>query len=393
MTIDIKFLDTVIEQTIMTVEKSREQIFDIAEQARKECEHLRQEVDRLQSQVDELILYGEEQEKKLKQARLHLSKVSKNFQIYTEEDIREAYERANQIQLEQILTAEKEKQLRKTRDELQRRLKNLELTVEKAENLITQMSVVLGYLTGDIRQVGRLLEDTEYKYKVGLKILHAQEEERKRVAREIHDGPAQSMANAILRAEIAEKVLLQEGVERAKAELKELKGSIRDSLADVRRIIFDLRPMALDDLGLVPTVEKYIDGLTKKTTTKIQFMVRGLIARLPSALEVVLFRLIQESLTNIIKHAKASTAKVMLEFRQDFVHLLVEDDGIGFEFKDRSQLGYGLMGMKERVKLLRGEIKIATQPGRGTTICVHIPIEIKEGEGEKDEQDDSYFTY
>src|SRR5690606_15297747 len=141
----------------------------------------------------------------------------------------------------------------------------------KAENLTTQMSVVLGYLTGDIRQVGRLLEDTEYKHKMGLKILHAQEEERKRVAREIHDGPAQSMANAILRAEIAEKVLLQEGVERAKDELKELKASIRDSLADVRRIIFDLRPMALDDLGLVPTVQKYIDGLTKKITTQIQF--------------------------------------------------------------------------------------------------------------------------
>src|SRR5690606_31355094 len=115
MSIDIKFLDSVIEQTIMTVEKSKHQIFEIAEQSRQECENLRHEVNRVQAHVAQLIARGEDLDKKLKQARLHLSRVSKNFHTYSEDDIRRAYENANDIQLERILTFEKEKQLRKTR--------------------------------------------------------------------------------------------------------------------------------------------------------------------------------------------------------------------------------------------------------------------------------------
>lgn len=384
MSVDIKLLDSVIEQTILTVEKSRHQIFEIAEQSRLECENLRREVAQVQQKVNYCIEKGEELEKKLKQARLHLSRVSRNFHIASEEEIRQAYETANQIHLEQLLTYEKEKQYRKTRDELQMRLRNLEQTVAKAENLTTQMSVVLGYLTGDIRQVGRLLEDSEYKHKMGLQILQAQEEERKRVAREIHDGPAQSMANVILRAEITEKILQQEGIEQAKNELKELKATIRDSLADVRRIIFDLRPMALDDLGLVPTVQKYIEGISKKTATNIKFDVHGQVVRLSSAMEVVLFRLIQESLTNIMKHAHARHAEIKLTFQTEVIDLVIKDDGIGFELTDKSKLGYGLLGMKERVKLLNGEIFIHSHVGRGTSISLSLPVEGHVEKGETD---------
>lgn len=374
MTVDIKLLDSVIEQTITTVEKSENQIFEIAEQARKECENLRQEVKDVQNKVLLLIEKGDELERSLKLARIRLSKVSENFKSFSENDIREAYENANRIQLDLILTQEKEKQLRKNRDDLQLRLRNLEQTVGKAESLMTQMGVVLGYLTGDIKRVGKYIEDTQHQHKMGLQVIQAQEEERKRVAREIHDGPAQSMANVVLRTELVEKVLLQEGIEKAIDELKELKATVRDSLGDVRRIIFDLRPMALDDLGLVPTVHKYVDRVNEKSLTQFQFKTFGKEIRLPNALEVTLFRLIQESLTNISKHAKAKYADIKLEFQKEQIYLIIKDNGVGFEMNDQKLVGYGILGMKERVKLLNGKIIIQSYSQRGTKIILSIPI-------------------
>ncbi|WP_016696480.1 sensor histidine kinase, partial [Rhodococcus rhodochrous] len=156
---------------------------------------------------------------------------------------------ANRIQVELSIYREREDNLKKRRNDLERQLRTLEETIERAEKLVTQMGVVLGYLTGDLSKVGEALEEAKQHQLMGLKVIQAQEEERKRVAREIHDGPAQSMANVVLRSEIVEKMLKNERILEAQMELHELKEMVRLSLADVRRIIFDLRPMALDDLG------------------------------------------------------------------------------------------------------------------------------------------------
>ncbi|WP_369345621.1 sensor histidine kinase [Caldalkalibacillus mannanilyticus] len=249
MSVNIGTLDLVIEKTIQTVEESKHQIFEIAEQARSECMHLKAEIESIKNEVLLIIEKGDKLDMRLKKSRFHLSEVSQNFLLYSEEDIRNAYEEANQLQLEYSLLQEKEKQLRTRRDEMQLRLRNLEQTVEKAEALTTQIGVVLDYLSGDIRQASQALEDVQEQQLIGLKVIQAQEEERKRVAREIHDGPAQSLANVTLRTELIEKILMQDEIERAKEELNSLKTMLRDSIADVRRIIFDLRPMALDDLG------------------------------------------------------------------------------------------------------------------------------------------------
>jgi two-component system sensor histidine kinase DegS len=374
MAIDLSMLDGVIEKTLETVEQSKYQIFEIAEQAREECEHLRQEAEKVKQEVVVVIAKSDQLELDLRRARQRLSDVSKNFKLFTEEDIHQAYERANRIQLELSLSQEKEIQLRERRNDLQFRLRSIEQTVEKAENVMTQMGVVMGYLAGDLKQVGQIIEDVKHQQQMGLQVIQAQEEERKRVAREIHDGPAQSMANVVLRTELVEKVLVNDGVGQAREELKELKELVRESLADVRRIIFNLRPMALDDLGLVPTLRKYIEELNRKYDLVIDFKTFGKECRPPSSMEVALFRLVQESLTNVIKHAKAPEAQIKLEFQRDRIFLVIKDDGIGFDMKKKSREGFGILGMQERIKLLDGQMVLQSAPGQGTKLLLVIPI-------------------
>src|SRR5699024_3689769 len=202
------------------------------------------------------------------------------------------------------VTRETEKQLRKRRDELERRLTSLQCTVERAETLVSQITIVSNYLDHDIREIGEVLEDAKVKQAFGLRIIEAQEEERQRLSREIHDGPAQLLANVLIRSDLAEKVHRQKGPEDSLKEIKSLKEMIRAALQEVRRIIYDLRPMALDDLGLIPTLEKYLQSIEEfNPQTVVRFVHIGPDQRLLPKYEVAIFRLIQESVQNALKHA------------------------------------------------------------------------------------------
>lgn len=154
MSLDLSMLDGVIKKTIETVENGKYQIFEIVEQARQESEHLRQEIEQVKEEVNQVIENTDRLEREFRRSRQHLSVVSQNFKQYTEDDIRKAYEQANQKQLELLLLQEKEGQLRERRNDLQFRLRNIEQTVDKAEKVMGQMGVIMGYLTGDLKQVG-----------------------------------------------------------------------------------------------------------------------------------------------------------------------------------------------------------------------------------------------
>jgi two-component system, NarL family, sensor histidine kinase DegS len=241
------------------------------------------------------------------------------------------------------------------------------------------MSVVVDYLTGDLNQVTRIIESAKNRQLLGLKIILAQEEERKRIAREIHDGLAQSMANVVLRTEIAEKMLGMQQYPAVKEELVDLKGQVRVGLEEIRKMIFNLRPMALDDLGLVPTLRKYIQDFEDKTKILTKFTVVGREARLPSGMEVAVFRLIQECFSNVLKHAGASSAQLEVTFQKQMVKITIHDNGVGFEVditQAKASAGnhFGLLGMKERIELLEGRLDIESAKGQGTRISMLVPI-------------------
>lgn len=374
--IDVSLLDGVLKKTIHTVEVSKQQIFDISESARSESNNLRAEIVLLRQQINEVIDRVDLLELQYRKSRNRLVQVSRNFHGHAEEEIRDAYEAANNLQVELSIQREREQNLRRRRDEVEMRLRGIEETIVKAETLMTQIGVVLGYLKGDLSKVGEALETAKQQQLMGMRIIQAQEEERKRVAREIHDGPAQSMANVVLRTEIVEKMLKGQRIAEAEEELHELKEMVRYSLADVRRIIFDLRPMALDDLGLVPTLQKYIQTFEDRTNLHVDLVVFGKEQDLESSVKAATFRLVQECLNNVAKHAKARFVQVKLEFLDKLLMLVVKDDGVGFLVDEKRESGesFGIMGMKERTQLLEGKMEISSAPMQGTKVLFQIPL-------------------
>jgi two-component system, NarL family, sensor histidine kinase DegS len=374
---DTKALDLILEKMIETVGDSKDEIFRIGEQCRTDYESITNELKEIKRKVAQIINDGDKLDTQVRAARLRLSEVSKHFKDYSEGQVREAYEVAHKLQMDLTLNRQTEKQLREKRDDLERRLMGLNETIERAEHLVSQISVVMNYMMSDIRQMGEALETAKQKQDFGLKIIEAQEDERKRLSREIHDGPAQMMANVMMRSDLIEKVYKERGPGEAIDEIRNMKKMVRSALYEVRRIIYDLRPMALDDLGLVPTLKKYLQTIEEyHKTTRIQFTNIGEDKRLSSKYEVALFRMVQESVQNALKHASASLIQVKLEIKKDHVMAVIKDDGKGFDINEKKPESFGILGIRERVELLEGELSIHSKIGTGTLIIIQVPMNL-----------------
>ncbi|MDE8564497.1 sensor histidine kinase [Anoxybacillus rupiensis] len=373
--LNAKELDKIVEKMVKTVHHSKDEIFQIGERSRHEYEHLIKELEETKTQVSLIIDQADRLEVQARLARQRLSEVNRHFSRYSEMEIREAYEIAHELQMKLTMIREQERQLRLRRDELERRLAALKETIERADHLIGQITVVLNYLNSDFRQVGEFIEGAKQKQEFGLRIIEAQEEERRRLSREIHDGPAQMLAHVMMRSDLMERIIRQRSVDEAVQELRDFKKMVRSALYEVRRIIYDLRPMALDDLGLIPTLRKYLQNVEEyNQQTKISFVHIGEEKRLPAHFEVAIFRLVQESVQNALKHAEASEIQVKVEMKQQYLFLMIKDNGKGFDVKKKKENSFGLIGMKERVELLEGTMNIRSQMGVGTTVFIQIPL-------------------
>ncbi len=375
-------LNQIIKSTVEIIEKSRSEIFSIAESSRNECRLVEEELDKIRMRAADLISQVDALEKLDKECRYQLMIVSKNIKEYNEEDVKRAYDKAKDLQVELMTKKAQEQLLIQRRGELERRLKIAKETARKAESLVSKVGVAMGYLSGELQDLSIQMEDIKQKQFLGIKIIKAQEDERKRVAREIHDGPAQLIANLVIKTELCEK-FIDIDKEKAREELGSLKGFLRSSLSDVRKIIYDLRPMSLDDLGLVPTLQRYISNYVEENNILVDFLVMGEPKSLKPVVELAAFRIIQEALTNIKKHSGAENVNIRLEFTDDHINIIVSDDGRGF---DKSKLkasrqedsGYGLLSMKERIELLNGKFQLKTACGKGTKIFASLSLNINE---------------
>ena len=209
-------------------------------------------------------------------------------------------------------------------------------------------------------------------------VVGAQEAERQRIARELHDATGQSLTAIALGLRGIEAMVANESPVDIK-QIRELKLFGTNALGELRQLIADLRPPQLDDLGLVAALEWYIQAFEKRSSIQTDFVVKGKQVRLPSEYETVLFRITQEALTNIAKHANASHTIVKLEMYPREIQLTIKDDGIGFDpekilNEEGERTGWGLLGIQERTLLLGGQYKIDAAPGRGMQIRINIPL-------------------
>jgi two-component system sensor histidine kinase UhpB len=216
----------------------------------------------------------------------------------------------------------------------------------------------------------------------------AQEAERQRIARELHDETGQALT-AIGMGLRGISTILREDRDKASHNLHQLEALVNRSLDELQRLIADLRPSHLDDLGLPAALRWYAAEVESRGALEVKVEVAGDEQAISTALKTALFRVAQEALTNVVKHAGARAAKVRLLYGPEAVILQVEDDGRGFDtsvLTNPEGYSWGLVGMQERASLLGGRLRIQSKPGQGTTVAVTIPYQ------ERAEEDNEHST-
>jgi two-component system sensor histidine kinase DegS len=205
-------------------------------------------------------------------------------------------------------------------------------------------------------------------------IIQAQEAERQRLSRQMHDGPAQALSNFILQSEIALR-LFDIDADRARDELAALKMAATSAFQQVRNFVFELRPMMLDDLGLIPTLKRYVEAFKEQSEIQVSLIVSGVERRLESYIEVIVFRSVQDLLGFSHRQGQASEIKVSIALGENNVKVSIEDNGKGWG-DDGALLSGGLSikSIKDRVEMLGGFMDFESTPGRGGYVVFQIPV-------------------
>ena len=256
-------------------------------------------------------------------------------------------------------------------------LEKLQSDQQNLERLATLQGKLLenagtGMLSGDGSAGEKPMADTSNV----IRIIEIEESTRKSLVRKMHDGPASSLSNFILQAEICER-LFDNDPERARTELDVLKSTAVNTFSKVKDFIFDLRPMMLDDLGIVPTLRSYALSLSKKSDIDATVTTTGIEQRLPGHLEVTIFSAVQQLASNARTHGQATEIQIQIDITPDQVTVVVEDNGKGFDteaiFDSPSSKTLGLPTLQERLAMLNGELTVTSGMGQGTRAEFYIP--------------------
>jgi len=341
------------------------------------CDTYRNEQPIVRRQLDEierLLRQTQNDADKLAQREMSANNQARHLQTnlerFSKEEIRNLFAMVSEIQARLLSVRAQVEQLQNKRQRLierQDELNTLVPTLESANH--TLASIAAGAPQGTMHSNDSLISE----------VMEAQEKERQRISLQLHDGPAQTLSNLVLRAEICERLVMRDP-EQARNELGGLKKAIHVTLQDTRRFIFDLRPMILDDLGLIPTLRRYTQDFGEKFGLAINVTAQNMDNRLPRHYEVALFRFVQEALNNVMKHAHAASVRVALELFNDQLRVVIEDDGAGFNpddtFADRpGRRAMGAAIMRQQIEaLLHGQLTIDSALGEGTRVMANITM-------------------
>ncbi|MCL5045344.1 MAG: histidine kinase [Actinobacteria bacterium] len=226
--------------------------------------------------------------------------------------------------------------------------------------------------------------------RISAQILQAQEEERKRIARDLHDETSQALTMLIIGLEMLDREVPSEAM-AVRDRLGELRALTSRTLEEIRRITYDLRPTILDDLGMVAALRWYVRNKLEPAGLEVQFDVSGLEVSLPAKLNTAVFRIVQEALTNVLRHSDATRVTIEVKGSAKKISATISDNGKGFDPAALNQVeaglekGLGLFGMRERAALIGGSVEIKSQKGRGTVVKITIPIGGAEAGGGQDQ--------
>ncbi len=342
----------------------------VIEQTGQEYEQIQKEA----KEIEILVKQSSAEVEKLAQRNAQLTNkvrtMEANIDTVPRQDIKEVYNAAQESQMRLFMMRGQVEQLQNRQETIKRYAESLRKVLD-----ISQALIVSGEVSGGPRE--NVVDSEAIESSGIIKIINAQESERHRLANQLHDGPAQSLTNLILQAEICERLFDINPV-RARSELSELKQAVTNSFQKVREFIFDLRPMMLDDLGLPPTLKKSVEAFEQKNGIACNVTISGRDMRLPPHTEVTIFRVIQGLLKNVRDHASATHVQIMLNISDDRAIVTVEDDGGGFDVPgaltaSRQRKTIGLSSMQEQIAMLGGQIQIDSAVGKGTRVEFWMP--------------------
>lgn len=295
------------------------------------------------------------------QAQNYVRQFQSNFETIPREDIKEAYENLNNVQ-QRLYT------MRGQLEKLQSDQRNLEKMATFQRRLLDFTG------TGLLPTAQKRRPESDQS--TVIRVIQTEESARQSLVRKMHDGPASSLSNFILQAEICQR-FFDVDADRARGELNALKSAAASTFGDIKDFIFDLRPMMLDDLGVIPTLRRYAESFQEKSALPVPITVTGVERRLESHIEVTIFRGVQELLNNAFMHAQATQLHVLVDLAVDKVTAVVEDNGRGFNVDEigRGNQTIGLPTLRERIEMLGGELTIQSTLGKGTRAEFVIPVE------------------
>lgn len=371
---NINSVSVVIKKVISEINTGKSKIFGIVDSLRDEFQKKNEELKQVKIEIENVITEVDRLsvlDKKMRQVLLETSKMDAQKSGSVME---KAYEQALEIRVKYITKQNDEKDLRRRRDSLEQTLKNYLKNIEEADNTVSQINIALGYLEGNISDAE---EDSQMV--MGIKILEGQESERRRIAREVHDGPAQYIANTMMRIDFC-KMLVQKDLDKGLKELDDLKDNVRKALKEVRGILFDLRPLSLEQRGLNEAIKDMANEISTEINIPVNLNLNTIKYEIEHIIEIAVYRIIQEILNNIKKHSKASEVDMKVQCGEDYIYFTVKDDGIGFDLKKTmeaeksNRTSYGLIGIFDRVTQLQGVIDIKSEINKGTMYKIKLPI-------------------
>ncbi len=343
-------------------EEEKSPLEQLIEDSRKEYEQAQLEL----REIDVLVKQSSSEVDKLGQRNAQITnrvrQIEATFDTVPREDIQETYNVFQDAQKRLFMMRGQLEKLQSDQKNLQRYTKLLRRLLESTEGM------ALGFSDGQ-----PTFGATQPAI---VRVIEAQEHERQFLVQEMHDGPAQALTNLILQAEICER-LFDKDAERTRDELAILRRQVTETFQEVRSIMFDLRPMMLDDLGLVPTLKKYIEGFQEKSGLPVNLTITGQERRLESHNEATIFRVVQELVKNARDHAHCTSIEVSVDIDDAWVRASVEDNGTGFDVDEVMQAvdqykTIGLATLRERVEMLGGRLNIDSGVGRGTKVSLEI---------------------
>lgn len=336
-----------------------------------------------------VVSYLEKLQSEYMQEKLNAEKELSDLQIHLRENIEfiKLLEETNDPNYESFTPREVNSKNKTKILELREEQKVIQEAIEKQKSYLSEckqkmeeLMCILSEAKKDMMENHQdILNDETYR----ITLLETQENERQRISRDLHDYTVQNLTSLVHKTELCSKLVEMDPV-RCKLELSMMSKTLRDIINDTRQMIYNLRPMSFDDIGLDVTIERALDKLESSEQKKIKFSVEGESYRIKPVIGITLLRIIQEGCSNAIRYAESSYIKVLLKYEPDRISVKIEDDGKGFDMSqintnDRSDnSGFGLSMMRERVYLLSGNIEIESRINSGTKIVVNVPIKSKE---------------